>query len=111
MANSLWTMPIIILNMGGEMIYILHQRLQAQTVQDEKAKKVLGDVVRAMFSAQFIAELFKPQEMYSSVSTKQIFGTPFSIFQMTFIYIFIFIPFLQQCRKAGTFVNHALKQV
>ena len=34
-------MPIIVLNMGGEMIYILHQRLQAQTVQDEKAKKVL----------------------------------------------------------------------
>ena len=39
--SSLWTMPIIVLNMGGEMVYILHQRLQAQTVQDEKAKKVL----------------------------------------------------------------------
>lgn len=66
-------MPIIVLNMGGEMVYILHQRLQAQTVQDEKAKKVLQDVVRAMFSPLFIIELFKPQEMYSTASTKQIF--------------------------------------
>lgn len=55
------------------MVYILHQRLQAQTVQDEKAKKVLQDVVRAMFSPLFIIELFKPQEMYSTASTKQIF--------------------------------------
>jgi hypothetical protein len=70
---SLWTMPIIVLNMGGEMVYILHQRLQAQTVQDEKAKKVLQDVVRAMFSPLFIIELFKAQEMYSTASTKQIF--------------------------------------
>lgn len=70
---SLYTMPIIVLNMGGEMVYILHQRLQAQTVQDDKAKKVLQDVVRAMFSPLFITELFKPQEMYTTASTKQIF--------------------------------------
>jgi len=34
-------MPIIVLNMGGEMIYILHQRLQAQQVPEEKSRKVL----------------------------------------------------------------------
>jgi hypothetical protein len=73
MAGSLYTMPIIVLNMGGEMTYILHQRLQAQAVQDEKARKVLQDVVRAMYSPIFIQELFKPQEMYSTSSTKQIF--------------------------------------
>jgi hypothetical protein len=66
---SLYTMPIIVLNMGGEMTYILNQRLQAQSVQDEKAKKVLLDVARAMFSPVFIDELFKPQEMYSQSST------------------------------------------
>ena len=59
--------------MGGEMVYILHQRLQAQTVQEDKARKVLQDVVRAMYSPLFITELFKPQEMYSTASTKQIF--------------------------------------
>lgn len=70
---SFFTMPIIVLNMGGEMTYILNQRLQAQSVQDEKARKVLLDVARAMFSPVFIDELFKPQEMYSQSSTKQIF--------------------------------------
>ena len=55
------------------MVYILHQRLQAQSVQEEKARKVLQDVVRAMYSPLFITELFKPQEMYSTASTKQIF--------------------------------------
>ena len=73
MVGSMYTMPIIVLNMGGEMAYILHQRLQAQSVQDEKAGKVLLDVARAMFNPAFIDELFKPQEMYTQSSTKQIF--------------------------------------
>jgi hypothetical protein len=34
---------------------------------------VLQDVVRAMFTRDFIAELFKPQELYSSASARQIF--------------------------------------
>jgi len=55
------------------MVYILQQRLQAQKVPDDKAVKVLQDVVRAMYSPLFITELFKPQEMYTSNSTKQIF--------------------------------------
>lgn len=73
MAASLWAMPIIVINMGGEMVYILQQRLQAQKVADDKAVKVLQDVVRAMYSPLFITELFKPQEMYTSSSTRQIF--------------------------------------
>jgi hypothetical protein len=66
-------MPLIVLNMGGEMTYILNQRLKAQSVQDEKSQKVLQDVVRAMYSPLFIEELFKPQDTYSTNSTKQIF--------------------------------------
>lgn len=73
MSSSQWTMPIIVINMGGEMVYILQQRLQAQKVQDDKSIKVLQDVIRAMYSPLFITELFKPQEMYSAISTKQIF--------------------------------------
>lgn len=66
-------MPIIVLNMGGEMVYILNQRLQAQNVPDEKARKVLEDVVRTMYTPLFLEELFKPQEVYTASSTKQIF--------------------------------------
>lgn len=73
MAGSQWTMPIIIINMGGEMVYILQQRLQAQNVTDDKANKVLLDVIQAMYTPVFMNELFKGQEMYTIAATKQIF--------------------------------------
>jgi len=55
------------------MVYILEQRLQAQKIPDNKGQKVLSDVVRTMYYPRFIEELFKPQEMYSIHSTRQIF--------------------------------------
>lgn len=33
------SMPLIVLNMGGEMVYILEQRLTAQKVPKEKADR------------------------------------------------------------------------
>lgn len=66
-------MPILVMNLGGEMMYILNQRLQAQNIPHEKAVKVLSDVIRTMFTPAFIEELFKPQEMYTNAATKQIF--------------------------------------
>ena len=36
---SLKTLPVLFLNLGGEMMYILDQRLRAQNIPDEKAKK------------------------------------------------------------------------
>lgn len=33
------TLPLLFINLGGEMVYILDQRLRAQNVSDEKAKK------------------------------------------------------------------------
>ena len=73
MIGSKYAMPMVVLNLGGEMIYILNQRLQAQNIADEKSRKVLQDVVKAMFSSAFIEELFKPQQIYTLTSTKQIF--------------------------------------
>jgi hypothetical protein len=35
-------MPLIINNLGGEMVYILEQRLEAQAVPADKAKKGTG---------------------------------------------------------------------
>lgn len=72
-SGQLMTMPILVVNMGGEMVYILEQRLQAQKIPEEKGQKVLNDVVRTMYYPRFIEELFKPQEMYSMQSTRQIF--------------------------------------
>ena len=66
-------MPILVINMGGEMVYILAQRLRAQNVTPEKSTKVLGDVIKTMYYPKFIEELFKPQMMYSKQSVREIF--------------------------------------
>jgi len=33
-------MPLMVINLGGEMMYILEQRLVAQKIQPDKARKV-----------------------------------------------------------------------
>lgn len=73
MKGSLVSMPIVMINMGGEMVYILEQRLRAQNVVSSKGQKVLCDVVRTMYYPRLIEELFKPQDMYSARSARQIF--------------------------------------
>eukprot|EP00993_Chasmostoma_nieuportense_P001249 NODE_2147_length_1267_cov_117.563158_g2041_i0.p1 GENE.NODE_2147_length_1267_cov_117.563158_g2041_i0~~NODE_2147_length_1267_cov_117.563158_g2041_i0.p1 ORF type:complete len:376 (-),score=106.31 NODE_2147_length_1267_cov_117.563158_g2041_i0:82-1209(-) len=70
---SLLSMPFLILNLGGEMIYILEQRLHAQNIPKEKSAKVMQDVTRALFSSKFVAELLKPQDIYSAAATREIF--------------------------------------
>jgi hypothetical protein len=57
---ALRAMPFVIVNLGGEMLYILEQRLRAQSIPPEKAVKVLHDVVKTMFSSKFVAEVWAP---------------------------------------------------
>ena len=66
-------MPLLVINMSGEMTYILEQRLHAQNVADEKANKVLYDVLRTTYNKKFISELFRPQKVYTSKGTREIF--------------------------------------
>ncbi|DAZ97620.1 TPA: hypothetical protein N0F65_002239 [Lagenidium giganteum] len=73
MAGSLMTMPMLIINMGAEMIYVLDQRLKAQNIPRDKSSKVLEDIIKTMHNEKFMVELFKPHHMYSNVSTRQIF--------------------------------------
>ena len=63
-------LPFVIINLGGEMIYILDQRLRAQEIGNERSQKVLQDVVKTMLSKKFVEELFRFQEM---TSARQIF--------------------------------------
>ncbi|KAI5100857.1 protein OSCP1, partial [Silurus meridionalis] len=71
---SLRTLPLLIINLGGEMLYILDQRLRAQNQTDDKIqkgwseedrKRVLNDIVGVMFSKAFIEETMQPQDVYS----------------------------------------------
>lgn len=66
-------MPFLIVNYGAEMVFILDQRLQAQSVASEKASKVLHDVIKAMFAPTFVDELLRPQPLYTPAQTKEIF--------------------------------------
>ncbi|XP_042632208.1 protein OSCP1-like isoform X2 [Cyprinus carpio] len=69
------TLPLLIINLGGEMIYILDQRLRAQDENDDKTqrgrwtdddrKRVMNDIVGTMFSKAFLGELLPPQDLYS----------------------------------------------
>lgn len=70
---SLRSLPFIFLNMGGEMCYILDQRLQAQNVKKEKAVRVMNDIVSTMFNVKFLDELFKSQEQYSKKAMRALF--------------------------------------
>lgn len=70
---SLKTLPILFLNLGGEMVYILDQRLRAQNIPDEKAKKVMHDILCTMLNQRFMLELFKPQDAYSKKAMRIVF--------------------------------------
>ena len=35
------TLPLLFINLGGEMMYILDQRLRAQAIEPDKASKVM----------------------------------------------------------------------
>ncbi len=50
------------------MLYVLEQRLKAQTIPHDKSVKVLKDVVTSMFDRHFLEKLFTPQELYSVAS-------------------------------------------
>lgn len=43
-------LPMVVLNMGGEMVNILHQRLNAQSVEADKRSAVLRDVICTMYA-------------------------------------------------------------
>ena len=55
------------------MLYILDQRLQAQSIATDKSCKVLHDVVRTMFDPEYITKVFAPQELYTMKAIRQIF--------------------------------------
>ncbi|CAI8020751.1 Protein OSCP1 [Geodia barretti] len=59
------TLPLLFFNLGGEMLYILHQRLHAQNVVTGKTARVMQDMVKTMFREQSLEELFKPQPIPS----------------------------------------------
>ena len=65
--------PLIVLNMGTEMIYILQQRLKAQKIAKDKAYRVLLDTVSALFDTKSIDSMFTPKTTYESSFVRALF--------------------------------------
>ncbi|KAI3386125.1 hypothetical protein SNEBB_011329 [Seison nebaliae] len=70
---SLKTLPFLLINLGGEMVYILDQRLRDQEITSEKKRKIMQDIITSMFHRPFVEEVFKPQEMFSTSNLRNIF--------------------------------------
>merc|ERR1719220_1531382 len=68
------TLPLLFINLGGEMMYILDQRLTAQAIEPDKAAKVMNDIVSTMFNRRSIEEIFqKHQPIHSRRALKTMF--------------------------------------
>ncbi|XP_077364097.1 protein OSCP1a [Festucalex cinctus] len=79
---SMRTLPLVFINLGGEMLYILDQRLHTHSTSQDKSekaagvwsendrKRVMNDIVGTMFSKAFMDELLKPQLLYSHRTMK-----------------------------------------
>uniref|UniRef100_A0A3Q3WZ29 Uncharacterized protein n=1 Tax=Mola mola TaxID=94237 RepID=A0A3Q3WZ29_MOLML len=79
---SVRTLPLVFINLGGEMLYILDQRLQAHNTSEDNSEKgvwsesdrktVMNDIVGTLFSKTFMDELLKPQQLYSHRTLKTV---------------------------------------
>ncbi|XP_049891211.1 protein OSCP1a isoform X2 [Epinephelus moara] len=79
---SVRTLPLVFINLGGEMLYILDQRLQALNTSEDNSekgvwsendrKRVMNDIVGTLFSKDFMDELLKPQQLYSHRTMKTV---------------------------------------
>ncbi|XP_066962093.1 protein OSCP1 [Macrobrachium rosenbergii] len=70
---SLRALPLQFLNLGGEMMYIIDQRLRAQNIPSDKAAKVRNDIIGIMLNRRFVEELFKPQDLYCRSALRTVF--------------------------------------
>jgi hypothetical protein len=57
------TMPLLVSNLGCEMLYIIHQRLTVQKVTFMRT--VLRDIARSLFAREFVEALFAAQKLGS----------------------------------------------
>ncbi|XP_011631586.2 protein OSCP1 isoform X2 [Pogonomyrmex barbatus] len=60
---SLHSTPILYLNMGGEMLYVLRQRLKAQKIDIDKTIQVLNDVTAALLNPKILSSIFEVSPM------------------------------------------------
>ncbi|XP_032454766.1 protein OSCP1 isoform X1 [Nasonia vitripennis] len=69
---SYYATPILYLNMGGEMLYVLQQRLKTQKIGSDKTIQVMNDVIHALLNPQQLHEIFDKVPLMSLLSLRAI---------------------------------------
>lgn len=70
---SLMALPLVMINMGSEMVYVLSQRLQSQEVSTEKITKVVNDIINALLDQNLIQDYIQLQPCKSLKELKTTF--------------------------------------
>ena len=65
---SVYATPILYLNLGGEMLYVLCQRLKAQKISADKTMQVLDDVTVALLNPTILPSIFDERPL-TGIST------------------------------------------
>lgn len=72
MVHILQAFPLLYLNLGGELLYIIEQRLQAQDISAEKSAKVLNDLLSMMLDRQYLNGIFRSDRLNSPSMLKSL---------------------------------------
>jgi hypothetical protein len=64
---------VLVLNLGGEMIFILHQRLVANHFSPEQTVSALSELLHKLFCPELQNELWRQRELYGYHSMKRLF--------------------------------------
>ena len=71
--SYLMSMPILIYNLGGEMLYILCSRLKAQKIAGNKSSQVIHDVVATLFNEKCLTEMSKHDKIHTHQQVRKFF--------------------------------------
>jgi hypothetical protein len=58
--NGLIFRPIIVLNLTAEMLYVLNQRMVAQSIHHSKQREVITSILNKAFDPEFLSKLYTP---------------------------------------------------
>ncbi|XP_050665819.1 protein OSCP1 [Leptidea sinapis] len=64
--------PLIVVNLGCEMLYVIDQRLKTQNIPVDKSVKVLTDLVTVLLHPKLMEEIFLPQPVPAHNVIKQL---------------------------------------
>ncbi|XP_047522103.1 protein OSCP1 [Pieris napi] len=64
--------PLIVINLGCEMVYVIEQRLKMQKIPLSKSEKVLTEIVTVLLHPKLMEDLFLPQPIAPHAVIKQL---------------------------------------